>query len=184
MRIRSGFVSNSSSSSFIVMMHENLVDADSFMSYCIIMSDLTGTELDRPTFPDSSLTVAGAIKQVFTDRQPMTLKTRQMVFDTLEYGGVSFTCDTDILSYPILIDYENIDKLMYALQIPDASRDAFRKEWKDTFKYWNTMVLASVFENSPEIKFFEVHYCDNNGEAALEHGEHWRYIPAIRISHH
>jgi len=184
MKIRSGFVSNSSSSSFIIMMHENIIDADSFMSYCIIMSDLTGAELDKPTFPDSLLTVADAMRQVYADRQPMTSKTKQMAFDTIEYGGVFFTCDTDILSFPVLIDYDNIDKLMYALQIPASSRDVFEKEWKDTFRYWNTMVLTSVFDNSPETRFFEVHYCDNNGEVALEHGEHWRYIPAIRISHH
>lgn len=197
MIVRSGFVSNSSSSSFIVRISADNI-ADELSKILQIVDDET---LDTPAYTyssnaeDKSLTIRRAIGRVYHDLCPVTddqiESWKRYAYDSTRYtmqlldsgnfvDGDVYNLATDIFySDGIVDDLENTTET----ETLDQKFDAFVDKWEAIFSEWNKLVFNNFIKQHYG-KLYVVEYSDNDDEDAMEHGDHWEHIPALRISHH
>ena len=170
MKIRNGFVSNSSSSSFIIP-----------------VSSIPATvgELQRLLFGDEE------VYQLYGDEES-TARIAQTIFE-------DFNC-VDVLSFEDLVDemtdafYEQTEKKAKEPSYPrKKTKEALDKYYDLLEIYEEQREIAAIELAVGHIKKFavqdfkKIRYSDNDSSfsSVIEHGEFWSKLPGVmRVSHH
>lgn len=195
MKIRSGFVSNSSSSSFIVGFPTMPKSAEELET---IMFGESGGEVQPWDFSQATPTIDVA-KRVFSDITNTNVKkhTKASLFKSLvkDHGNFpgapntwrrkgeadkfadEFTNETGKN-----VHEEGVDPKIFEFYQKLYKKDR-QRENKD-LKIAARGFIEGFWPRVKNMKVFELSYADDNGEANLEHGDIFRNLPHIRISHH
>lgn len=164
MKTRTGFVSNSSSSSFVVAFKEPLPkDAAE------VKSLLFGEEDSISCYGDP-VSTKDAAEQVFSDMQ----KAKPMTDDEVAKEVSSGYYD----GYPD-----------YPAGIWNLPKEEYRKAWDDhkvRVREGAKSLAREFLSKNKGLVFLRFRYSDNEGEfgSTMEHGGVFDKLPNIRVSHH
>jgi len=164
MKTRSGFVSNSSSSSFIVGLEKNPKE----LSVSEIQSLFFGGKEIICSY-DEGMLATDLAKILHQDLQDAPeLKTRRELLEEVMSGY-----------------YPGYPKLDYP---KDFSKEAYKK-WDAEFSKLNkigaTKIVDLFLDKYSNLRFFLVEYEDHSASGQiLEYGSFWRNIPHIQVSKH
>jgi len=166
MKIRNGFVSNSSSSSFVVAFPNKPLSVEKTKE---LMYD--GEErLNHPYVDTSSYTTEEISEKIFMDISKISISESEIIKE-LSCGTV-YEIDGELPDYEDFVEDGDYDWEGYNKATLEAIKNSefFRKFVQD-----NNGCFISLFE-----------YSDNGGqyECFLEHGNIFRNLPHIRISKH
>jgi hypothetical protein len=177
MKIRSGFVSNSSSSSFIVGFLKGQVPK----SQEELQRMLFGDE-EYVSAYDNQIIAAKAAERIFDDlvvqKKPMTAHQLIEALDGDEIGAPSHDAIMASMGLTREMIYDGQDTLL---------KERFWKQCANEDRKYRADFVFNLLQNHADKVFYIFQYADNSGEfeAVLEHGEVFARAPYhIRISHH
>ena len=196
MKIRNGFVSNSSSSSFIVGIPKMPTSPENLE----IMMFGCSEEVQPYDFCPATSTLDVA-KRVFADINHKDVKkyTKTKLIKALveEHGSFpgcprSWYWDKNKESHKIEEAYEKETGKEVWDENSDPKvrkhwkmiKDAEEKQEKKEMKIAATAFVEGFWPRVKGMKVFDLSYADDGGEGNLEHGDIFRKFPHIRISHH
>jgi len=177
MKIRNGFVSNSSSSSFIVALPKRPKDAMELRKI------LFGEEEGYPNpYPfencprswDTEYVAEEVIKQLEGKK---CLTKKQMIEEAIYTGELE---DPEMPAFPDHKEYYIDHKL---------NQDRAKQLWDQRDKEVKVLVekrIEQLIQENPEAKFYRFEFEDNSSQlsAALEHGTLFEKVPHLTISKH
>lgn len=185
MKIRQGFVSNSSSSSFIVCfprVPKDLMDVQEMMF---------GRDGGAVTagFDDGSYSATDVAGTVWRDIEQSEPLTKEQIAEAM---GSYFDGNLDMEQAP---EYPHIPGSLYRKYDGDyraMEKDPeylrykdLQEQWRKDFEAWQKRA-AEKFVNEHKGVYYQFEYSDNDGAyyATLEHGNTFENLPYIRVSHH
>lgn len=202
MKRRSGFVSNSSSSSFIVGFERRPASVEE-VHKVLFKEDLN--EDTHVTVYDYTISTKEVAQRVFNDlkEQKKAANTAKILKEiesgwfpghpTLNYGGDKESRaleDKFRKRFPDLnyYDEEKFPNNKEAVEMAKKIREIQQAEWAEESRirdeaaldYMNKQVLPIMKGK----KVYVFSYADDGGEAALEHGNIFSNLPHVQISHH
>ena len=212
MKIRQGFVSNSSSSSFILRLPHKPKSVDELKEMLFPRWKLTDT-IDRDYFEEKTLTIAEIVEQVFKD-----------ITEGPESGYYGPTDAEDALHGYIRDIRDDAMLQIFKSAVDDAGKPYYElyhilakkygyqadyKKWKKDEKYSEFKELSKkynkagdryekeldkvikkylkTFRNKYKYNKFEIllGYSDSTSKGSImEHSDIFRNVPHIKISHH
>jgi hypothetical protein len=160
MKVRSGFVSNSSSSSFVV----------AFPTIPHNVDDVHTLLFEGETSPEPKFTTQDFAATIFNDLSKQLPMTLDKIVEELSSGW--------------FIDMDDWEK-----QNPRKDGDDWGKYWNKREKESNKRAKEFAKEWIKETKgsfYFRFHYADEDGSyySIMEHGGMFDHLPHQRISHH
>jgi hypothetical protein len=193
MKTRNGFVSNSSSSSFVIGFKQKP------KSVAEMKRILFGKD-DTVTYYDESLSTDRIADTVYNDIKNQLPATVKQIDEEIRsgwfsgYPEISINKEFYTLAREFTTKYKNLswydpDKLKnkeakkLAIQIKTIS-DENEKSREDALKKAFDEYIKEVMPKLKGLTCFIVSYSDNSGEAVMEHGGIFDRIPHVRISHH
>lgn len=188
MKTRIGFVSNSSSSSFIVCFPHKPADVVD-MQRMLFGSE---TRYENPYQYGNEPTswaaseVAETVFRDVVDQKPLTLSEIAAELDH-HYDTNVTVDDTERPEYP---DYpsELWDMDLKSRERHPAYKEYVKKEkeYQKKSRIWAEKMAASFIANARSGEFYKFSYSDNDGvfQSALEHGDLFKNLPHIRVSNH
>lgn len=201
MKIRTGFVSNSSSSSFVVAWPHRPKDARDAQE----MLFPGQYDWGHVTIYDNVMHVKDVAEKVFcdTDAKSMTVEDMAATFEILslddEYSNVSLKPYVSDADASFLARSENekeaFCKETYAAERAGKLTEVMKKKRSDMIdahykledclrsKY--ALAKAKDFASANKKKFFSSYsYSDNDGETVMEHGDIFRNLNHVKINCH
>jgi hypothetical protein len=200
MKIRNGFISNSSSSSFIVGIPNKCATFNDFLEIGLATYDWDDENkkdialyLDEPvenweTHSDICKTNRDCLEQLWDD---LGIKGNKISIDEMIELMDDFCPETSYSS--IYYEYQFIDTYCLPHNISNTYRDLYgdknaekvRKKLEKIGGEWNHIVgEAMVRDLSQFCNMYAIIYSDNDGEGLMEHGAFWKYVYHIKISQH
>ena len=192
MKTRHGFVSNSSSSSFVVGF-KNLPKTEDELRK-MMFGDIEAIEEY-----DHSMTTEAVAQRVFADLQKTRPLTRKQIIEELTSGWLdAIEKAAGIIPFDHSQREDEVDERFekkygkYAdwRKYPDWEKER-QKAWEDDWKDYDArrMTVGTAFwdKQQPEWEGLTIYcfsYADENGETVLEHGDIFRNLKHIQISHH
>jgi len=195
MKIRNGFVSNSSSSSFLVGIPSECVTFEDFLKHGIYLWDDVANEIDLhnpvsnyDTYSEKPVTYIECIRELWDNLLMRNNKAKLEDWIDHIHGG-------DIPSGTLLIDYTFVDTICCPHNISNIYRriygDKLAKKIEGNLirigHEWNSVVGEALIRDTFDAfdgNVYEIEYSDDCGRGIMEHGSFWKLIPHIRISHH
>jgi len=180
MKTRHGFVSNSSSSSFIVAFSKTVSSPENVQNEMFPNGEISL----RDPYGDSRYGTERISETVYDDissRKPA--KKKELMEELSGDSYVEYPYEKTRRLWDLrrkTTDEDELDKIQIEL---DAVYEKHHLECEAIAKKRLAEFLDSVGKNK---KIYIVSYSDNNGEyyTMMEHGDIFRNIPHIRISHH
>lgn len=172
MKTRAGFVSNSSSTSFIIELPQKPTDADDVQRWIFPNTPYITTEWDD----ECQLSTADAAKIVFDDlkdQAPLTLD--QIINEVITHVDFDYI-NRDSVARRIINDLHIPIQTIRELA---KSHDPIRMH--QIVNQW----IATIFKNLNHVIYI-VEYGDNHGNTIpqLENPDAWKYIPHIALNNH
>ena len=166
MKVRQGFVSNSSSSSFVVAFPKGFVATEDSVK------ELLFTGQNSVNFYDHSVSVDQAASIIASDMKSQTPNVHEKILDAM--GG----------HLPGAPDYDD-----FVIPEPGKKKWECKCDW-EAYEKANKEFREKMLENmkaefgDSDIYCFE--YSDNDGElyCTLEHGDTFSAVPHLRVSNH
>jgi hypothetical protein len=199
MKVRNGFVSNSSSSSFLVGIPTDCVTLNDFLEHGILKYGWDGKNfselsLDDPVedcdiYSDEMKTNRDCISKLWED--VLLLNDKAKLEDWIDNVCEGYAPETTFFSH----EYQFIDTLCMPHNISNTYAELYGREKADKIAKrlekigdeWNAIVGEALVREmfiAHDDNVYEISYSDNNDQALMEHGSFWRYIRHIKISHH
>lgn len=172
MKTRQGFVSNSSSSSFIVAF-KNVPQSKEELRDMLFHTGQTEFHYYEDCFPiDGDISLLDIVWNDFQQQQSSPL-TPEQIREEFGMGWIDGMPE------------HNWDKTPSFHDDPDAWRKYHDDYHQKCIQHANSVADTFMVTN-PGCKFFKFHYSDNDGEvySALEHGGTFDRLPHFCISHH
>ena len=199
MKTRTGFISNSSSSSFIIAFDKHPKYSDDVWKEMFPTDEDRKTGVPSPYDRNSDVDCGTASTLVWQQIEKQKPLTKAQMLKELDCG--CFEGYPDIWNQNLDKEPRRIRKEYHELTGKDINDDDADKKWQKKYavaqeKVWkkeHEMVKTAakaLFEREyPKFKgkkVFVVNFSDNDGGVftTLEHGETFRNIPHIRISQH
>jgi len=195
MKIRSGFVSNSSSSSFIVGFSKIPTSPEELEALMFNGRTMINYYDDSM----SSIDVAKIVFKDMTDSTNKKINKKTLIDFLIKNGGYFPGCpEWDFNKKTESKRIESVYKKYTGKDLFDKNADPgvkrlyhntvreeqnqYRKEIKIAAKAF----VAGFWLQVKKLKVFKFHYSDNDGYtgSCLEHGNIFKLLPNIRISHH
>jgi hypothetical protein len=175
MKTRNGFVSNSSSSSFIIALEKEPTTPEDIKTQLF-----TGNHKKvRDPYGDNHMSADDASKSVFS-----RLGEKCSMFDILaeiENGGVVGTGTPEMKKLGIVEPEYSYNS--YKLSKEQAEK--IRMDYDEKMAEFSRKLLDYRFGNLSETTvFYILSYSDECGESVMEHGDLFAKIPYIKVSHH
>lgn len=176
MKVRTGFVSNSSSSSFLVFIHTTFVprSVDDVLN---AMSMVT---------PDMICTYPYMRKRVYTYRD-----VAETLLADLQSGDITDNKKAQQAFFHDLPQMQNIIQHTYHVGVlSDEDQEKLEKRLITLNRLYRRKVLTALFDQvaDGDLRVYQLNYGDECGEfgSVMEHGNHWNRIEwaVIRFSHH
>lgn len=186
MKMRSGFVSNSSSSSFVVRFDEKPGSVEELKK--ILFGD--ATYYANP-YGDGGFTteeVAGTVWNDLKDQKPMELEQVAAEFNDYSDGTLVLTPPPERPEFPYDAIYEKYGNKMNYQAMRDTpegkAHEVAEAEYDIAYAKWSAESAQKIMEGGGQ--FFKFNYADENGEyfSALEHGNLFDNLKFLRFSHH
>lgn len=199
MKFRSGFVSNSSSSSYIVGIPFDCVTFDQFLDTGLaeyewdaenrmdIQPNLDGPVTNWEVHSDVCKTNRECLRQLWDDIAVNGSKTD--IEEMIEFidGFVPETICPCAWEYPFVDTYcvpHNVANAYDELYGRENS-EKIQKRLKKIGEEWNHVLgEAMIRELSKFCNMYIITYSDNDGQGLMEHGRFWEYVYHIRINQH
>ena len=176
MKVRVGFVSNSSSSSFLVFIHAAFVPT----SVDDVMKDMRGV-VPGMVCPDQYLG-----RRTYTYRD-----VAETLFADLQTGDITDDKKAHHAFFHDLPQMMNIVQHTYHVAVlSDEEQEKFDKRLFTLNRLYRRKVLTALFKRAADGDFrvYRFDYGDESGEfgSVMEHGDHWDRMgwAVIRFSHH
>jgi hypothetical protein len=178
MKIRNGFVSNSSSSSFLIALAEYPLNEEHFKKLIFGSSELFQPWED---YPDESYETKDCARVLY---KKITSSPK------VSFGKIFDVCHRNIYQ-TIIFDNED-KKISHALAMKSLDDKETNFDLLN-IDYYDQKILDSAFKKSCEffekhktdyLFLFEISDNDSNLEAALEHGDTFKNIDYIEVSNH
>lgn len=196
MKTRSGFVSNSSSSSFVVAFKKKPENSYELLDLLFrLENDNLQVGVESPYGEETvdALSAATIIWDQLKDQKPLTKKQieeeiRSGWFDGHPEWNAFRTADVIRVEY-----YEKFKKNIYDENADPEWKSrhekAQEKDWKDYEEAINQAAKDACEKTYPRFKgkkAYRFTFSDNDGSvfATLEHGDTFKALPHIKISHH
>lgn len=202
MKVRNGFVSNSSSSSFLVGIPKECVTYEDYVNNGVYYWEYNGESEHAKWYildgliagkieDNKDVSCLGCIKTLWEDILRKNDKANMNDWidhihggdipeGTLAFGYYTFV---DTISCPHNVSH------IYRDIYGDKMAEKIKKNLERIGSEWNSVVgeavIREVFKQFDD-NVYEVSYSDNDGamSSLMEHGSFWKYIPHIKISHH
>lgn len=159
MKTRHGFVSNSSSSSFIVAFPNDMeVTTDNVQEYLF-------SDRKYITAYDDVIDVEDATSRIYDDMQAQTPNDNERLLSFMG-GWLEGAPDYD--------DFRKAGKLECDWDAYRAAADKYRAEYLKKF----------IADAGPNMNLYAFEFSDNGGDSILEHGDTFDRVNHIRISNH
>jgi hypothetical protein len=162
MKSRSGFVSNSSSSSFIIGLPKVPETEED-------LAEMLGDCAPLVAYGLHYTTKEAVVTRVFRDLQHSKPINRK--------DGLGIPFDAEV--------WEDVDFYAHHFQYAHGGE---QRTFEDALEEFKRSLLKSVMEKSKgfdeDLVLYELSYADDGGESNLEHGSIFRNIPHQQESHH
>lgn len=171
MKRRHGFVSNSSSSSFIIALARKPETVEELHSWMFP----NGPESIQPY--DTAISSQQAAEAAFRDIVEATPMTSEERVKNLDYGTVMAKDGWDHPEFPKSPEF-------HRFKTPETKREAL-KAYNAAHKAAAKKVASSMEKENPDKLFFRLEYEDHDPfNCVMEHGDVFRNLTHIRISLH
>ena len=179
MKIRNGFVSNSSSSSFIVIFPKIPKSAEDVKN--ILFTE--GQTIYNSPYDFDGYSLEQVAETVWNDIKEQKVNDMKVASETME--NVSHYDYSDAPNYK---DFEHIEDLNERWEAENDARTIYaKKKLKEFFNIRKLKLKKLKGEDIGEdVCFYNFEYADNDGSyfSALEHGDLFRNLKHIKISNH
>ena len=191
MKIRQGFVSNSSSSSFVVAFPRKPADEDDCRKIVFGEKRIFGNPYAWGD-EEGGWHTAEIADRIFHDLKNQTPLTKEQVLEELASSYV-YEDEDGSWAQPIAgaPEYPHVDHTRFKLEWDDPGyKEAYTKAWEKhdaDLKAWSRKLTDKLMSRAgKDAVYFRFEYEDHNGpmETAMEHGGVFRNLPSYRISHH
>ena len=186
MKIRNGFVSNSSSSSFIIALKKKPKSVDE-------LKDILFSGMTQIGYYSDFISIEDAARRIFNDLKPTT---ENKIVENISYGYFEGCPKYDWTNKsPSDLYHDEVKaktgKTPYDLGVKSKEYQKYYtmrdKEWAQEKK--ERLVSAKKYfdkfkKQNLNMKVYLLTYGDQDGDGALEHGGTFDNIPYLTISHH
>lgn len=169
MKIRNGFVSNSSSSSFLLMFKKIPKSREDVQSYIWPKISMIGNPYDSlECYPVSQ--AADAVWEQIKEQKPCT---REYLISELSGGWEPYEMAEKIIG-KYDCDFTEVEKIEY-----------YKKKEK-LVKLECEKLCTELLKKYKKLKIYRVSFSDNDGpfNSTMEHGNVFKNIPNKQFSHH
>jgi len=180
MKVRNGFVSNSSSSSFIIAVPMGCNTLGQLQDY--LFGEVR--KYNNPHFhseysTDYNWSVSSVASVVFDGISEQDPKTDTELIEEYMSGYTSEFREAEMYTFQDM----KIDNLS---NISSKDWNTYNEYFEHHLKRLAQNKISRFIESNPECFFYTLSYSDNNGEfeSALEHGNLFDNIPHLKVSHH
>lgn len=176
MKVRTGFVSNSSSTAFLIFIQTALLPT----SVDDVMNDIVGVTADTVcTYPYMR-------HHVYTYRD-----VAEAIFDDMQSGDITDDVKAQRAFFHDLPQMMDIVQHTYHVAVlPDTEQERFETRIDHINRVYRRKVLTELFKRveAGEFRVYRFEYGDESGRfyAMMEGGDHWDRLPwaVVRFSHH
>jgi hypothetical protein len=176
MKIRTGFVSNSSSSSFIIAlpgMPESAVQLHAWLYP-------EGPISIQPY--DDAMPSEAVAQRVFHDIQDTDTHIVNPSPLELQFGVNPLSRLFN--SSGLMAEGRPSDRHLWRLPYGSEEESRATAEHEEKMTRFAEKLAETFYRDNKGSSFFKVDYADDGGEAVLEHGDIFRNVPHVRISNH
>ena len=194
MKVRNGFVSNSSSSSFLIFIRESIKNLEDFMKMC----ELHSSHMDDGWMDKSTYDYENSEETPMTNREALVMLWNDIhhsnrIVNKKEWlkNNYSMPENTGYSFEKYCDEYNTAREIARWMTSNDEARDKMEIKLDKMARYWNKLLAKSKFKSffareEEGGKIYQISYSDNDGSIScqMEHGMFWEILDALMINEH